>query len=1176
VRFVGLYLRAYGRFSDEVLKFPCTGAADLHLVFGPNEAGKSTTLAAVTDFLFGFEPRASYHFRHDAPELRVGATIATPGGELHAMRRRGRKQTLFAFDPDAQQEDTRQPLADEMLASMLAGLDRQTYRMLFGLDLDELGRGGKALVAGEGEVGQSLFQAAAGLSLLKRASDDLRKTADELFTPRARTAILNKALAEYAGKGREVRERAVRSSVWEAAEQAWRESVAVHERLANARRQAREEHTRLMRIHGNLPLLAQRRALAGELEALHDVPRLPADAGDQRRRHTETMRVAQSAARAAAEEAQRLTIIAESIRFDAALLAAASSIEQLDRQADACAAARAALIVQTAAFAAARSAMRGLLDEIAPGTAEADAAGLLPARTLTASVHRLGKERAELLGKREGIEAQYARAQTELTALRTALAVLPEPQGLAALALALDALTDYPQLESRVREKEARIEADWAEARRRSAELGVRDPDLLAHMSLPTRAAVSGFHAAFEASGRRRAELAGKVESLDQDLAACRLELRKLEAAGEVVTQIEVERARRHRDHGWRLVRRLHVDGEAGATEREAGEHYGAGSSLPQAFESAMREADRLADLLHGDAERAARYAGYAERIEQMTQEDGRLAAAIARIEAEHEALVERWQAVCVPLGLAQAAPDAVLEWLHQRDSFITVYAKLAEQDRELVPLIARREALDRALAQALADGGLPGIGADESARFALQRLKQHQERLAGVQSEHDVLQVRIREYEAAVQRLAAERERAAAALRAWEGNWQAVLAALRLPAGMGGEEAEVRLAQFERLAEEIEASTRAERDIAEQTAIVAAFEGSVAQLKVRLGRTDEQIASEAWVRALSGELTQARAQSASLKEIQHTIERERQRERESLREVQVASSALAELARAAGCAAEALLEVEARAARRLQAESDLHQVERELVRQNGREVAAVVAEAQAFDIDRIARELRETQEGLVRLDDEVRAAQEAESQARRAFQAIDGSAAVAQLRQEQAVLAAEIQTQARRWSRARLAAAMLQRVVQQYRERHQGPLLERAAAIFGAVTCGSFSGLTTDYVDDRQVLLGVRPDGRRVPVEGMSKGTCDQLYLALRLATIEAHLASRGPIPVVVDDLLVQFDDERAVATLRQLSELSRRTQVLFFTHHEHLLALAREAGIVADDGIHRIDRAA
>jgi uncharacterized protein YhaN len=74
-----------------------------------------------------------------------------------------------------------------------------------------------------------------------------------------------------------------------------------------------------------------------------------------------------------------------------------------------------------------------------------------------------------------------------------------------------------------------------------------------------------------------------------------------------------------------------------------------------------------------------------------------------------------------------------------------------------------------------------------------------------------------------------------------------------------------------------------------------------------------------------------------------------------------------------------------------------------------------------------------------------------------------------------------------------------------------------------------------------------------------MSAGTVDQLYLALRLAAIERFLETSEPIPLIADDILIQFDDPRAAATLKSLERLSRITQVLLFTHHEHVRDLAR-----------------
>ena len=158
---------------------------------------------------------------------------------------------------------------------------------------------------------------------------------------------------------------------------------------------------------------------------------------------------------------------------------------------------------------------------------------------------------------------------------------------------------------------------------------------------------------------------------------------------------------------------------------------------------------------------------------------------------------------------------------------------------------------------------------------------------------------------------------------------------------------------------------------------------------------------------------------------------------------------------------------------------------------------------------------------------------------------------------------------------RLRLASTVLKRSIERFRENSQGPVVDRAGAIFANITLGAFSGLRADYDDKGKVsLVGVRESsGQSVTVEGMSDGTCDQLYLALRVALLEAYLTDHEPIPFIVDDILIQFDDERAIASLKALAELSKKTQVIFFTHHEHLVQLARKHVDTNVQYTHRLD---
>ncbi len=79
---------------------------------------------------------------------------------------------------------------------------------------------------------------------------------------------------------------------------------------------------------------------------------------------------------------------------------------------------------------------------------------------------------------------------------------------------------------------------------------------------------------------------------------------------------------------------------------------------------------------------------------------------------------------------------------------------------------------------------------------------------------------------------------------------------------------------------------------------------------------------------------------------------------------------------------------------------------------------------------------------------------------------------------------------------RARLASILLQQEIERYRAENQDPLLARAGQLFADLTIARYSGLRTDFDDREQpILVGLRADGRRVPVEALSDGTRDQLY---------------------------------------------------------------------------------
>ena len=168
---------------------------------------------------------------------------------------------------------------------------------------------------------------------------------------------------------------------------------------------------------------------------------------------------------------------------------------------------------------------------------------------------------------------------------------------------------------------------------------------------------------------------------------------------------------------------------------------------------------------------------------------------------------------------------------------------------------------------------------------------------------------------------------------------------------------------------------------------------------------------------------------------------------------------------------------------------------------------------------------------------------------------------------QEAANALADARAAAERFARLRVATVLLRAGIDRFRKEQQGPLLRTAGGYFSLLTGGRYDRLVVDYNDaNRAVLLAItRDSGTECPVEALSEGARDQLYLALRIAAVRAHAARAEPLPFIADDLLVHFDDTRAAAAIALLAELGRSTQTILFTHHDHIAALAeRQAGAV------------
>jgi uncharacterized protein YhaN len=171
--------------------------------------------------------------------------------------------------------------------------------------------------------------------------------------------------------------------------------------------------------------------------------------------------------------------------------------------------------------------------------------------------------------------------------------------------------------------------------------------------------------------------------------------------------------------------------------------------------------------------------------------------------------------------------------------------------------------------------------------------------------------------------------------------------------------------------------------------------------------------------------------------------------------------------------------------------------------------------------------------------------------------QAADRSLAAKQL--ELDVVEAQIESAARSWRERATLSVMLERIRQDYEQHRQPQTLQEASGYLQQLTSGKYARIWTPLAHD--ILFVDTAEGQSLPVEVLSRGTREQLFVSLRLALVAAFARRGIHLPMILDDVFVNFDAGRtkiAAAVLRDFAKQGH--QLIVFTCHEHLWRMFQE----------------
>jgi uncharacterized protein YhaN len=1149
-----LSLVAFGPFTDQTIDL--TGP-NVQVIYGENGAGKTTAMRAFQGLLFGIPARSTDDWIHEKGSMRVGGHLCAADGQaLEFLRRKGNKNTLLNADGE--------PIDPGALGPMLEGLTDDLFMSMYCLDHVRLRAGGRELLRGGGLIGEALFGAGIGAGV-RGVLRHLESEADELFRPRGQNQKVNAGVSAFHDAIRDQRTKGATVTEWEALTATLKQARSEVEGLDRRATALRERHSAADRLRRVLGPLAERARIVDELKAVSDVPELDESASQRRLGAVGREKAAQLASAKASEVVERREKEIEVLDPPQMMIERAGEISALFQRVGEI---RKALTDLPALrrqhrehLADAEQVLREIDPSVALEGAEQRRAGTVD----RANIEELGNARTGLEAKLAATLRQRDETRDELTRKQEALEELPEPVDVASISRLTGSISEDGDLERTLTEERGRLEKLRAEASQllTGLEQAGDEPRTVAALPAPMRATVERFREASAELARSGEVLTEKSNKVGAECREAQDRLDALERGEKIPTQDDLVVARARRDIGWQAVRAAWLD-----RDDKAGHAFDSAKALPDAFEESQRTSDQVADRLRADADRVATKAQLQDTLERLARElealkEAEGALAVARTE-HGEAWTQEWTAV----GIEPRTPAEMLEWIDRHDELrraVTESDGAAASVAHLDALVAQHRA---SISFALTEIGEPGIDDAETLRMTLARADVVRTKAIESRQNREVLTKMITDLGGKLQRNEHAAVGAQHELDEWDKSWKNAVEKLQLPEGSTVAAVTAVVQKFDGVFEHVRDARKLESRITGLERDIGKFDSDtgalISELDPDLAATDKVAAVE----RLNERAQQAKKDLATADATRRQIAEESEKVPLALTDEASAKEELAELMRAARVSDIASLEaVERDNALRRELRSRLAAIEETITTTGVDSVDELAARAAETDADALSAEIVALDAELKDIELERDEANRRHGEAQNELRRVAGADDAAQAAERAQGKLAEVRTDAERYVRVKLAVLLLKQAMDDYREQTQGPVLARARVLFPQLTAGVFDGLVTDFNDADEAVIRATRGEQRIDVEVLSDGERDALYLALRIATLEYLFTKSAPIPVVLDDVLLNFDDERAIAGFEALHDLSKHTQVIFFTHHDHLVKLAQKA--IAGDGL-------
>jgi uncharacterized protein YhaN len=1156
-----LDLKKFGPFSDRVLDF---APNSLNLIFGRNEAGKSSSLRALRQLFYGIPVKTTDDFVHAGKDLRLGGELMhSDGSTLGIMRRRGRAQALRDYND-------KEVLDESVLHKFLGGLAQSHFESLFGIDHAALIAGGQALFGGKGELGQILFSAGSGVGDINRVSDKLNQRCEEYFKPLGSNQIINAGIKNLQLIQARIKSVEVSAGQWEALDEALNKARKQKATLEDSISQKQQAQGKLQRIKDALPLLAKRKSLQMALDTLkaEDAIALPEDFGQK----AKTLQLEKARLTSENEQLElglkQLAVDLDNMQIPSGLLDRAPGIEDLQQKLGSHLKAMDDTTNMVVRLTEHENVMKTALKDLGHKPDLELCENLRITVGEKVRIRELESNKKAVESKAEAAKGRVASIAKTLESIRAELGKLAQVAESEALVKAVKRVEQKGTIEqqlkqARLREGQAieqmkvflgKLQISESETLLEIAKTSAWDK--LEALPVPGSETVERFAKDINTRVALFEKLQNFVGDIDKDLRDVAQALEQLRHEMDTPTEVDLSTARVGRDRDWQSVKEAWK--KAVYAEGQNGE-------LTQSFEAGLKEADTIADRLRRESAQIAKRATLLAEQQKLNGKRDETTERLAKGDEQLALINASWLEAWSSVAIKPLPPSEMRGWLSTYNEAIRQIKVVKEASAAVVELDEQVEQAKVELSALLKNSEDAGLAGEVKATLAalLEACQGLVTRAENVRNERLSLNRDLERQKTELAKAEEELSTASSAQADWTSEWSQAIRPLKLEGPVSPSQASAMIDTLDKL---FNAQTQAQNFSTRLKGIerdATIFSDEVAEICAAVAPDLAAQPAEQAAGGLYKRLKDARANKERLE----VLTRQREEKSESLKQgkgrLQQCLEELNLMYQQARCADYEGLAAAAEKSKSLrEGRVSLSEVEEGLLALcGGAGLEVFLADVEAVDTDKIAPDLVQLSEEIAGLSTFRGEEEQSIGSLQAELKRIDGGGAAAEAADEAQALITKIGSASEEYARVHIARVLLKQCVARYREKNQSPVLKRASVIFEELTLGSFIALREDYNDKGEpVLVGVRPDEKLVGLSAMSEGTCDQAYLALRLASLELHIENNEPLPFIVDDILVNFDDERSHAALKVLTALSNHTQVIFFTHNAHLVDLAKD----------------